>query len=185
MPRAGLDSATVVRAATAIADADGLAAVTLARLAGQLGVRPPSLYAHVDGLPDLLARIGADGALALAGVLEAAAAGRSGSDALYAVGLAYRAFAGSHPGSYEALQRAAPAGSDAASAGERVVGVVLAVLRGYGCTGEDALHAVRVIRSALHGFVVLENGGGFGLPLSLDETFERLVAVLDRGLASR
>jgi len=30
---------------------------------------------------------------------------------------------------------------------------------------------------------VLENGGGFGLPLSLDDAFERLVATLDRGLS--
>ena len=60
---------------------------------------------------------------------------------------------------------------------------MLAVLRGYGLDGDDAIHAVRIVRAALHGFVALEIGGGFGLPLALDETFERLIAVLDRGLA--
>ena len=48
--------------------------------------------------------------------------------------------------------------------------------------GDDALHATRVLRSALTGFVALEQNGGFGLPLALDETFERLIALLDRGL---
>jgi hypothetical protein len=41
------------------------------------------------------------------------------------------------------------------------------------------------VRAALHGFVTLEAGGGFGLPLSVDDTFARLVDALDRGLAAR
>jgi AcrR family transcriptional regulator len=166
-----------------LADAEGLEAVTLARLASDLGVRPPSLYAHVDGLGDLLRRIGSRGALELAGELQAATAGRAGGDALIAVAQAYRQYALSHPGSYEALQRAPDASDpEATVAAERVVEVVVAVLRGYGLAGDDAIHAARVIRSALHGFVTLERGGGFAYPLGLDESYARLVAVLDRGL---
>ena len=59
---------------------------------------------------------------------------------------------------------------------------MLAVLRGYELDGDDAIHAARIIRSALHGFVALQSAGGFGIPLDLDETFARLVAVLDVGL---
>lgn len=50
-----------------------------------------------------------------------------------------------------------------------------------GRADSDAL--TRVIRSALHGFVSLERERGFGAPLALDESYARLVAVLDRGLA--
>jgi len=76
--------------------------------------------------------------------------------------------------------------SEAASseAARQLVDVVIAVLRAYGLDGDDAIHGVRVIRSALHGFVMLETGGGFGIPLDLDESFARLVATLDRGLAA-
>jgi hypothetical protein len=59
---------------------------------------------------------------------------------------------------------------------------VLAVLRGYGVEGEDAVHATRVVRAALHGFVTLEAEDGFGIPLDLDQSFARLVATLDGGL---
>jgi hypothetical protein len=38
------------------------------------------------------------------------------------------------------------------------------------------------VRSALHGFAVLETGGGFGIKLDLDASFEQMVDVLDRGL---
>jgi AcrR family transcriptional regulator len=180
MPRAGLDADGVVAAAASLADAEGLDRLTLARLADRLGIRAPSLYAHIDGLPDLRHRLADRGARELAAALGAAAAGRAGADALAAVADAYRAYARAHPGSYAALQLAPVlAGSEA---GRDVVDVVVAVLRGYSLEGEDAIHAVRVIRSALHGFVMLETGAGFGMSLDLDESFARLVATLDRGL---
>lgn len=185
MPRAGLDTEAVVAAAAEIADADGLAAVTLSRLAARLGVRPPSLYAHVDGFDDLRRRVAARGLRQLAGELKDAAAGRARGDALAAIASAYRAYAREHPGSYAAAQRAEDVASPvAAAAGAEVVGCVAAVLRGYDLADDDAMHAVRIVRAALHGFVTLEATGGFGLPLALDDTFERLVAVLDQGLAA-
>jgi AcrR family transcriptional regulator len=184
MPRAGLDTDAVVAAAAELADADGLEAVTLARLAGNLGIRAPSLYAHVDGLADLRRRLAARGARELAAALQAAVAGRSRGDALSAVADAYRAYARAHSGSYAALQTAPVRGdAEGAAAAAGVVGVVLAVLRGYHLEGEDAIHAARIIRAALHGFVALETGGGFGLPVALDDSFARLVDVLDHGLA--
>jgi len=182
MPRAGLDADGVVSAAASLADAEGLDRLTLARLAARLRVRAPSLYAHVDGLPDLRRRLADRGAGALAAALQAAAAGRAGGDALAAVADAYRAYALAHPGSYAVLQLAPEvADSDAA---RHLVDVVVAVLRGYGLEGDDAIHAVRVIRAALHGFVLLETGAGFGLDLDLDESFARLVATLDKGLVA-
>jgi AcrR family transcriptional regulator len=184
MPRAGLDAAAVVEAAARLADAEGLESLTLARLASALGVRAPSLYAHVDGLEDLRRRLGARGARELADELGRAAAGRAGSEALSAVAEAYREYARAHPGTYAAVQRArdlsaSPGGAEAAAA---VVDVVLAVLRGYGLEGADALHATRAIRAALHGFALLESVGGFALELSVDDSFARLVAMLDAGL---
>jgi AcrR family transcriptional regulator len=184
MPRAGLDTSAVVDAAARLADADGLESLTLARLAEELGIRPPSLYAHIDGLEDLRRRIGARGARALADALARAAAGRAGADALTAIADTYRAYARSHPGSYAALQRARDLSNseEAAEAARAVADVVIAVLRGYGLEGDDAVHATRAIRAALHGFVVLEEVGGFAIDLPLDDSFDRLVATLDAGL---
>jgi AcrR family transcriptional regulator len=182
MARAGLTAETVVAAGAELADEQGLEGVTVSALAGRLGVRPPSLYAHIEGLEDLRARIAALGARQLAERLQVAAAGRAGADALSAVADAYRAYARAHPGAYAALQLAPARSEDAAEAATRILAVVLAVLAGYGLEGDRALHAARAVRSALHGFVLLETGQGFGLPLSLDESFAALVAMLDRGL---
>jgi AcrR family transcriptional regulator len=187
MPRAGLDAETVVTAAADLADADGLAELTLVRLAERLGVRSPSLYAHVGGLGDLRTRVAARGARELNAALQAAAAGRARSDALRAVADAYRAYAHAHPGIYAAMQRAPgtePDGADGeyATAAADFVGVLVAVLRGYELRDDDAIHAVRMVRAALHGFVSLEQEGGFAMPIDIEESYRRLVQTLDRGL---
>lgn len=184
MVRAGIDRETIVAAAAELADAEGLEAVTLTRLADELGVRPPSLYAHIGGLDDVRRRLGARGNTQLAAALSHAVEGRSGPDALRALAVAYRDFARAHPGTYAALQRSRDLADDdeARATGDAVVRVALAALRGYPVSGDEAIHAVRLIRIALHGFVSLEAAGGFAMNLSADETFERLLAMLDLGL---
>ena len=186
MPRQGLDRGRVVDAAVAIADADGLEAVTLARVAADLGVRAPSLYNHVQGREALLREVSLRGISGLSAALSRATVGRSGGDALEAMAHAYRAYAAEHPGCYAATV-AAPADGDAehAAAAAEPVGIVLAVIRPWELGPEDELHAVRVIRSGLHGFIALEAGGGFALPLDLDASFAALVAVLVGGLDRR
>ena len=185
MPRRGLDRGRVVAAAAAIADADGLGAVSLARVAADLGVRSPSLYVHVDGgLPALRRELALLGTRELADAMRSAAVGRSGADALRAVAGAYRGYALDHPGRYEASVRApAPGDDEHARAAADAVGVLAAVLRAWELEGADAVHAVRGIRGALHGFVTVERMGGFAMAVSVDESFERLVAVLAAGLA--
>ena len=185
MPRQGLDADRLVDAAAAIADAEGLTAVTLTRVAGDLGVRAPSLYSHVDGRDALLRALALRGVRELTAVLRDAAVGRSGSEALVAAARAYRAYALAHPGRYAATV-AAPAGDDAAllAAAAETIEVILAIMRAWGLQGDDAIHAVRGFRAAVHGFVAVETGGGFGMPVDIDESFDRLVTTLAAGLAT-
>ena len=119
----------------------------------------------------------------LTDAIRDAAVGRSGPDALRSVARAYRAYALEHPGRYASTVRAlSPDDAELAGAGVRAVEVLVAVLGAWGFTGDDALHRLRVVRSALHGFISIEAEGGFGLPLSLDESFELLLATLVAGL---
>jgi AcrR family transcriptional regulator len=180
MPRAGLTPESVVDAAAAIADADGLEAVTLARLAATLKVRTPSLYVHVASLEDLRHRLAVRGARELADALQEEAAGKARTDALYAIAAAYREYAREHPGTYAALQRADYVAGVADA--DRAVRVLVAVLGGYGIDGDEAIHATRAVRAALHGFAALESQGGFGMRQDVDRSFAYMVDALDRGL---
>lgn len=180
--RAGLDRAVVVEAAAKLADKDGLAQLSLSRLATQLGVRTPSLYNHVDGLPGLLREMALLGGRELGRRLGRAAIGRSGDDAIIEMAHAYRAFAQERPGLYAAVQHAPdPEDQEAQEVANSVVGIVLTVLAGYNLAGDDAIHATRAFRSAMHGFVTLESIGGFGIPLDLDESFDRMILMLLAG----
>lgn len=184
MPRAGLTPAVVVAQAGELADRDGYDALTLATLAGRLGVKVPSLYKHVTSLADLQHRLRLAGLRELDQTLRNAAVGRAGTEALLATGHAYRRYAREHPGHYAAGLRAPDPADDAdvAPVADRLLELMLAVVRGYGLAGDDAVHAVRGVRAALHGFVALEQAGGFGLPQDVDTSFEHLLTTLDRGL---
>ena len=183
MPRMGLDAERVVDAAAGIADAEGLEAVTLARVAGELGVRAPSLYNHVDGRDDVLRAIAVRGVRELTSALREAAVGRSSADALTAAARAYRAYARAHPGRYAATVAAPTRGDEEhRAAASEAVDVMLAVMRGWDLEGDDAIHAVRAFRSAVHGFVAIEAADGFGMAVDVDASFDRLVASLAGGL---
>jgi AcrR family transcriptional regulator len=167
-----------------VADGGGLSALTLSSVATQLGVSVPSLYKHVDGLEGMRRRLTLKSLDELGDLVTAAAVGKAREDALVAVCDAYRDYAVAHPGRYEATV-AAPAPNDSAheDAAARVLTPVLAVLAGYGLKEARSIDAARFVRSALHGFVALEQNHGFGLPQDVDASFAQLVAALDRALS--
>jgi AcrR family transcriptional regulator len=182
VPRIGLDLPTLIHAATELADTQGLEAVTLATLAQKLNIRSPSLYNHVNGLPELRHQLALSGLAQMTALFKDARVG-NGDDAVRAFSYSYLAFARAHPGLYEAIQRA-PEPNDnqlQAAAGE-VVQFAVDALKGYGLEGDEAIHAVRGLRSLLHGFVTLERQGGFGIPLDLDVTFEKIIHTYLKGI---
>jgi AcrR family transcriptional regulator len=184
--KVGITETQVRDAAAAIADTDGSDAVTLASVAERLGVRSPSLYAHVDGLPGLRRLLALHAAGAMAAALGDAARGRAADDALRAIAHAYRTFAREHPGWYAALQRAVRPGEDDAlyDALAAVVAPAVRALGEAGVPADERVHLTRAYRAALHGFASLERSGGFGMPESVDESFRRLVDLLLAGVAA-
>jgi AcrR family transcriptional regulator len=180
VPRAGLSRPVVVAAAADLVDTTGFDRLTLAAVAARLGVRLPSLYKHIDSLDGLRRDLAVLAVTELGTAMGAAAVGRSGGAALRAVADAYRDYGQVHPGRFAATVRA-PGADDAehGAAAGAVMRVVLAVLAGYGLAGDDAIDATRALRASLHGFVTLEAGGGFGLPLDVDRSFGRMVDGFD------
>jgi AcrR family transcriptional regulator len=183
--RAGLDQKLVVQAAAELADANGLHEVTLATLATRLGVRTPTLYHYVAGLAGLRRELTLLGCRELAQRLGKVVMGKSGDEAVLALAYVYRAFINEHPGLYAAMVQAAdPTDTTLSTAQAEVVEIVMRTLSAYHMTDEDAIHVVRMLRSIVHGFATLESGGGFGLPVDLNETFQRLLSIFLRGLAA-
>lgn len=179
----GIDRAQVVAAAAELADAHGLDQLTLAQVAARLGVRLPSLYNHVDGLPGLRRELALLGMRQLTDRIGQAAIGKSGDAAVLALALAYRSFVHERPGLY-ALTLRAPDASDHAliELSEALIRIVLVVLEPYQLGQAAAIHSVRALRSIVHGFATLEQAGGFGIPLDRDESFVWLLRAYIAGL---
>jgi AcrR family transcriptional regulator len=186
MPRAGLNPQRVVREASDLADESGYTQLTLAALAERLGVRQPSLYKHVDSLDDLQRGMSVAAKQELGTVLSRATVGRAGPDAVRSLAGAYRRWAHEHPGRYAATLRApTPKDVEDERASDELVRIVFSVLAGFGLSGTAAIDATRALRAALHGFVLLETGGGFGLPRSVNTSYRFLVDTFIAGLETR
>lgn len=89
-----------------------------------------------------------------------------------------------HPGRYAATLGLTPTGPDdpIMLIGRRGIGPFEAVLRGYDIAPQDMTHALRAVRSVFHGFAHLQVSGGFQWSTDIGESFEYLVALVDRGL---
>lgn len=173
--RRGLTKDEVVDAAMKLVDTETHSALTLSRVARELGVKPPSLYNHVTGLDTLRRDVGLRVVTTLGDRLGQAVMGRAGRAALRAISAEFRAYVTAHPHLYELSTQARPDDEEYTRAANRAVEPVFAVLRGYDLDDTETIHAARALRSALHGFVSLEIVGGFGLDVDIDQSFDRLI----------
>ena len=58
------------------------------------------------------------------------------------------------------------------------------MLRGYQLDPDQEIHALRTLRSILHGFATLEAAGGFQIDADVDDSFTWCINFLDHGLKS-
>jgi AcrR family transcriptional regulator len=176
----------VVEAAVEILNADGSNALSLNRLADELGIRTPSLYNHIDGLRGLQRELSVLNARQIADSLGEAAIGKSGLDLFMDVAQAFRPYVKKNPGLYTATLRASGTQEtpdpNLTREEERALKIALAIVASLGLQSEDAIHAARAFRSMVHGFATLEVAGGFGLPQDCDESFRRMVNALASGI---
>lgn len=186
MPRAGLGPASVTEAGAALADEVGYEQLSMGLLADRLGVKTPALYKHVDNQADLFHRIAVLAGTELGDVLRDATQGRAGTDALTAGTQAMRTYVKDHPGRYASGNAAQFTGDDdpLIAVTNRVVASWAAMLRGYEIESRQEIHALRMLRSMLHGFATLEAGGGFRYDTDVDESFTWMINFIDKGLQS-
>lgn len=183
-PKIALDKSTIMFAAAELANEQGSESLNLALLAKKLSIKPPSLYNHFDGLPGIKGELAIYSLEKLYNSLVEEAEGKSqGEDAVMALSQAYLTFARRNPGLYDfALSAPDPAHELVHDAGEKIVGLVVSAIQPFGLKEKEAIHAVRGLRSLMHGFASLEQRGGFGMPLDLDESYQLAVTAFIRGL---
>jgi AcrR family transcriptional regulator len=156
----------VVEIAERLLEAEGPDALTMRRLAEEMGMRAPSLYKHVAGKHEIVTALQAR-------ALRDQARAFAGARSLPALAAAYRAWAVEHPRLYELTARhsldrdALPPGVEAAAA-EPLLRV----------TGGDVARA-RALWGMAHGLVDLELTGRFPADADIDAAWAAAVAGFD------
>ena len=152
--------AKLINEAAILANRAGLENLSMSGLAQALNVRTPTLYSHVSGLSDVKRLLAIHGLAQLNIAATRATIGRSGPDAVRALMNSYRQFAEKNSGLYAAtVPTPPPSDREWRTAQEILMATVLAALQEYGLGADESIHALRGLRSLVHGFVSLENAG--------------------------
>jgi AcrR family transcriptional regulator len=184
VPRAGLTAAAVTEAAATLIDEIGFDQLGMGLVAERLGIKTPSLYRHVTSQTDLAHRIAILAMNQCADAIRDAIQGRSGTEALTRGAQAMRTFVKDHHGRYAAANAARPTGPDdpLIDALNRVVDSWAAMLHGYHIDPDQQIHALRMLRTVLHGYATLEAAGGFQFATDIDDSFTWMIDFIDHGL---
>jgi AcrR family transcriptional regulator len=181
--RQRLNRAIVVEMAAVIADAEGIDAVTLQRIANDAGVKQPALYRHVSGIEELWMLLSLRGRDELVHYLISSLVDVTRDDAVIAIARAWQSFVREHPGLYSATDRVPSVGEvEIEMSLARVVATLTLALDGYRLSDDQRAHCARSLRSALHGFCVLEKDHGHPEPQAIDEGLSNLVELFCRGI---
>lgn len=153
--------ARLVESAYALVEREGVAALSMRRLAQLLDVRASSLYHHFPEKSALLGAVAEKGLFHLAATLERAStlAQSDPRRQLYAMGMTYREWALSHPQLYRLLFAETPPIEDASSASTTAAFAPVLVATEALVGTAQAASATQAIWAFVHGAVMLELTG--------------------------
>lgn len=174
-----IDRSQVLSAALALADRQGLEALTMAKVAERLGVTPMALYRHVANKADLL-----DGVVELLLTeFPLPPPARSWQDQLRAMAANIRATARRHPSVFPLLLQRPAATTEA----RRTRQGVYAALGAAGVPQERRAQVERLVSTAILGFAVSEVAGRFShhARRQRDDDFEVLEGLLAHYIESQ
>ncbi|TGL87256.1 TetR/AcrR family transcriptional regulator [Leptospira congkakensis] len=153
----------------------------LAGLAEKLGIRTPSLYNHIQDIGDVRREIQRRALVVLGDRLSLKLKNlNSGSGPILEFINTYRSFAKSHPHIYPLTIESTEFDPELKPLGDRILNLCMEVFR-FQTLDETAVHRIRILRSLLHGFIVLEEVGGFGRKESVEESFKKITESLESG----
>ena len=176
-----LHARTILETAWTLLEAGGPEALSMRPLADALGVRPGSLYRHIESRDALLRALAERSALELQADLLAAASSHPAREALQAASLAYLLYARTHPHAYGLLlhpdDQTGQAGIKTPP-GKELWNTLLALVGALSGDPDDTDHAV-ALWTFLHGACALERAGIYGASGPRGGLDVGLVALLD------
>jgi AcrR family transcriptional regulator len=179
------DREAIVQTARLLIEREGVEALSLARLASELKIRPPSLYRHIASKTALLRAVVELTFQDLFAAYRTALpkAGDDPQERLRAVFRAHRAFAHAHPETYVLAFTTTAPGQRADAGVLAQFALPIQALMAAVSGPEYSLAALRGALALVHGFVMLELKQQLQRGGDLNAAFEQSVDAYIRGWA--
>lgn len=162
----GLTRQRVVQTAIGMIAERGLDAFSMRELAARLAVKPASLYNHVANIDDLYTEVASVVMQRLRETLEAAIRGKEGDAAVRALAEAYYRYGKENPELYKTIiAMRLKEGEAIAEPFHALLAPFYEALAVYRLSDETATAMQRLLRSLIHGFLMLEEAGYFTKPV--------------------
>ena len=162
----------IIQESVKIANQHGAAGVTIAALAKIFRGKPPSLYKHIRSLQEIHDELGILCLEKLIGIIQKESFGLAGDNAVRQFCISSRNYALANPGLYQAMQLThVHRGERYQEKAKTLIKMLSTLIAQYNIRKKDQIHAIRNLRSLLHGFIDLELQHGFGLPANLEQSF--------------
>lgn len=185
-PRAQINLAKILETAIDICNEEGYEQLALASVSKRLGIKTPSLYNHIQGLPDLRQKIAYYGLQMLYDSILHSVIGHIGDDAIISASEAYIVFTNKHPGLYRSISKAPePYELQFDALSNQLVQIFIKLFGAYDLTEEESIHAVRGLRSMLHGFSSIQMDLGFRMNYSQEDSLHFALGAFLNGLRNR
>jgi len=179
MAHRGLTRDLIMQKAISLINDSGYKNISFTAISESFQVKPPAMFKHFKNLEELKESLTLYGIKKLKQNLQNSVIGESAEPALRALCKAYRNFARTNSGLYLAIQ---PSYFNSNKEIEReaiaLMEIIIRVIKGFSIAAENIIHLLRIVRSSLHGFVVLEIEFGFGMPGNIDISFDHQVDAL-------
>jgi AcrR family transcriptional regulator len=174
--RRNLTNDAVLSAAADIVEERGYHNLTVNKLAAALGIKPPSLYNHMNGIEEVWHKLAVVALRRMANAVLSVAAGRSEEAAIREIAYAYRRFVKEHAELYRVFTNA-PAIGGAENELNTLASSFRQVLRPFELNTDDEVNFIRIFHAGLYGFAALEGAGFFqnGQGIDAEKSFRELV----------
>lgn len=158
--------------------------VSVNELARTLGVKPASLYNHIECADDIRTEVGLYAAHKLIRETKEATEGKQQAEALMAFALAYRDYEWDNPGLYFYIMHLPDAEDPRLrEAAAMIIHPIIEILQGFGLDAAQCCHWQRIFRSMMHGFIVQQRHGYFTtMPESAEESYRKGICCVIDGI---
>lgn len=185
-PRAQINLTKVLETAINICNEEGYEQLALSSVSTRLGIKTPSLYNHISGLSDLKQKMAYYGLQLLYDSIIHSVIGCIGDDAIISISKAYIAFVHKHPGLYRSISKAPePYELQFNELNNQLVQILTRLFGAYDLSEEESIHAVRGLRSMLHGFASIQVDLGFRMNYSQENSLNFALRTFLNGLRNR